>query len=89
MPTFRTGVWHGYQVLTDGSKLACYGASKADALNTIKAFAKSVKPTLKAGSKAQAKESTAAIKIGTLIPIYADYYPQGKAGPKKWRHYAS
>jgi hypothetical protein len=89
MPTFKTGVWHGYQVLSDGSKLACYGASKADALNTIKAFAKGVKPTLKTGSKPQAKESTANIKVGELIPVYADYYPQGKAGPKKWRHYAS
>jgi hypothetical protein len=89
LPIVKAGAWHGFQILTDGSKLACYAATKADALATIKAWSKGVKANLKVGTRPEAKESTAKIKSGELIPIYADYYPQGKAGPRAWRHYSA
>jgi hypothetical protein len=89
LPTFKAGPWHGYHVLADGSKVACYASTKQEAAATIKAWTKGVKGTLKTGTRAQVKESTARVKPGTLIPLFADFFPQGKNGPRAWRHYVS
>jgi hypothetical protein len=89
LPIIKTGKWHGYHVLADGSKIACYTASKQEGYATIKALTKGVKPSLKVGTRAEVTESSMKVLPGTLIPIFADYYPRGKAGPRAWRHYAN
>jgi len=87
MTPFKTGAWHGYWVLNDGSKLSLYAVSRQEALRTLGRWGRFVNPKFRKGTRPEAKETTRAIKRQELTPYKADFYPRGVSSPVLWRAY--
>lgn len=87
LPSFKTGHWHGFWVLNDGSKLALYAASRQEALRTLGRWGRFVNPKYRKGTRPEAKETSRVIKRQDLTPYKADFYPRGASNPVSWRAY--